>query len=222
MLEVYRLLFSMLLVKLKARNSPRCNDYFKLWYSWNHLQYVAFSQHHKRSLYDVLQISPKATQAEVKAAYFRLSKTYHPDVNPAADAKTKFAELTDAYDIIGNVRKRHMYDSATHRHSPLDSSPSNDQMYDEMQLYREKIRQKFKARHERRNASGPMRTKFNFDEFYREHYPEELTRQRMEKAMNSNKVEEEQDAKAEAYTRLYAFLATVCGLTGLFLISDSR
>lgn len=55
-----------------------------------------------RDPYDVLGIPRNATDDEIKKAYRRLAKKYHPDVNKAADAEAKFKEIQNAYDMIMN------------------------------------------------------------------------------------------------------------------------
>jgi len=51
------------------------------------------------SYYDMMELTPKATQKQIKAAYYRLSKKFHPDVNDEPDAKEKFAMLAEAYEV---------------------------------------------------------------------------------------------------------------------------
>lgn len=64
-----------------------------------------------RSYYDALGITPKATQGEVKTAYYKLSKVYHPDTNDGSvDASKKFRDISSAYEVLGNVRMRKLYD----------------------------------------------------------------------------------------------------------------
>ena len=53
-----------------------------------------------RDPYDVLGIPRNASDDEVKKAYRKLAKKYHPDVNKAADAEAKFKEVQNAYDTI--------------------------------------------------------------------------------------------------------------------------
>lgn len=61
--------------------------------------------------YDVLGLSPKSTQADIKAAYYRLSKIYHPDKNEGSDeAAQKFRSIAEAYEVLGNFRLRRLYD----------------------------------------------------------------------------------------------------------------
>lgn len=61
-------------------------------------------------LYDILGISRQATEAEIKAAYRRLAKRYHPDVNPSPRAAEDFDRITRAYRILGNAHLRALYD----------------------------------------------------------------------------------------------------------------
>ncbi|XP_061400043.1 dnaJ homolog subfamily C member 30, mitochondrial-like [Musca vetustissima] len=61
--------------------------------------------------YNVLGISRRATQSEIKAAYYRLSMLYHPDKNQGSDtAALKFREITQAYEVLGNYKLRRLYD----------------------------------------------------------------------------------------------------------------
>ncbi|MBE6134619.1 MAG: molecular chaperone DnaJ [Erysipelotrichaceae bacterium] len=64
----------------------------------------------KRDLYEVLGISKSATKDEIKSAYRKLAKKYHPDVNHEPDAADKFKEVQEAYDILYDDNKRKAYD----------------------------------------------------------------------------------------------------------------
>jgi DnaJ family protein C protein 30 len=65
----------------------------------------------KTSHYDSLGISSKATQADVKSAYYKLSMVYHPDKNKdSEEAAQKFRDITEAYEVLGNVNSRKLYD----------------------------------------------------------------------------------------------------------------
>ncbi|HIW72220.1 MAG TPA: molecular chaperone DnaJ [Candidatus Levilactobacillus faecigallinarum] len=61
-------------------------------------------------LYGVLGVAKDASQDEIKKAYRKLSKKYHPDLNKAPDAAEKFKEVQDAYDVLGDEQKRQNYD----------------------------------------------------------------------------------------------------------------
>lgn len=52
--------------------------------------------------YKALGLAPGASQKDIKKAYFKLAKKYHPDVNPSVGAKRKFIEVNKAYEILSN------------------------------------------------------------------------------------------------------------------------
>ena len=61
-------------------------------------------------LYRVLGVSRRATDSEIKSAYRRLARRYHPDVCPSPDANARFATITEAYRILIDPSRRTMYD----------------------------------------------------------------------------------------------------------------
>lgn len=68
---------------------------------------VVLSQNH----YSILGLTPKATQTDVKSAYYKMSKIYHPDKNKGcADAADKFRAITSAYEVLSSYRLRRLYD----------------------------------------------------------------------------------------------------------------
>lgn len=69
-----------------------------------------------RNHYDSLGLVKTATQAEVKSAYYDLSKVYHPDRNQGETKEQRdqhsqrFRDITEAYEVLGNVKSRKLYD----------------------------------------------------------------------------------------------------------------
>lgn len=69
----------------------------------------------KRDYYDILGVSRRADDKEIKSAYRRLAKRYHPDANPGDKrAEEKFKELSEAYDVLKEPEKRKLYDKFGH------------------------------------------------------------------------------------------------------------
>lgn len=60
--------------------------------------------------YEVLGVSKDASADEIKKAYRKLSKKYHPDLNHEPGAEEKFKEVNEAYDILGDEKKKAQYD----------------------------------------------------------------------------------------------------------------
>lgn len=63
-----------------------------------------------KSLYETLDVSSTASAEEIKKAYRRLARKYHPDINKDAGAEDKFKEINAAYEILSDEQKRHQYD----------------------------------------------------------------------------------------------------------------
>ncbi|MFJ6968197.1 MAG: molecular chaperone DnaJ [Ligilactobacillus ruminis] len=64
----------------------------------------------QRDPYDVLGVSKDASADEIKKAYRKLSKKYHPDLNHEPGAEEKFKEVNEAFDILGDPQKKAQYD----------------------------------------------------------------------------------------------------------------
>ncbi|MBW4464735.1 MAG: DnaJ domain-containing protein [Pegethrix bostrychoides GSE-TBD4-15B] len=60
--------------------------------------------------YEILEISSKASQFEIKQAYRRLAKRHHPDRNPEADSHEQITQINAAYEVLGDPSQRRFYD----------------------------------------------------------------------------------------------------------------
>ena len=70
----------------------------------------------KRDYYEVLGVAKNATADEIKSAYRKMAMKYHPDRNPDnPDAKAKFQEASEAYEVLSNPEKRQRYDQFGHQ-----------------------------------------------------------------------------------------------------------
>ena len=64
-----------------------------------------------KDYYETLGISRSASDSEIKSAYRKLARKYHPDVNKTKEAEEKFKEINEAYEVLGDKQKRQRYDS---------------------------------------------------------------------------------------------------------------
>ena len=64
-----------------------------------------------KDYYSVLGVDKNASADEIKSAYRKLAKKYHPDINKDAGASEKFKEINEAYEVLGDEQKRSNYDN---------------------------------------------------------------------------------------------------------------
>ncbi|KAK4878293.1 hypothetical protein RN001_010799 [Aquatica leii] len=110
-----------------------------------------------RNHYDSLGITPSATQADIKDAYYKLSMLYHPDKTASStNSVQKFRDITEAYEVLGNARLRKLYDKGV---TGVSGST-------------EDVTHKFyKSREKRTRPPMTGRTPiYDFDEWSRQHY----------------------------------------------------
>uniref|UniRef100_A0A3B5K1W6 DnaJ heat shock protein family (Hsp40) member C30 n=1 Tax=Takifugu rubripes TaxID=31033 RepID=A0A3B5K1W6_TAKRU len=115
------------------------------------------------SYYDILRVSPGATQSQIKTAYYKQSFIYHPDKNPGNKAAVqRFSEVSEAYAVLGNVTLRRKYDRFKQQHRAQQFSQTRGKVH------------------------------FDFDAFYQAHYGEQLQREKALRARRKQ-MQEQQD-----------------------------
>lgn len=86
--------------------------------------------------YSVLQVSPQATPADIKTAFRRLVRQYHPDLNPNNPrAAAVFQKVCTAYEVLSNREKRVLYDYHDQPQSPLIEEPGSVVLQDAQQYF---------------------------------------------------------------------------------------
>lgn len=96
-----------------------------------------------KDYYKVMGLSSQATDKEIKLAYRRLARKYHPDISKENDAEAHFKDVGEAYEALKDPKKRQIYDqymrdleqnqqarSSSKPHSPRDSHTHNQSTYD--------------------------------------------------------------------------------------------
>jgi molecular chaperone DnaJ len=91
----------------------------------------------KRDYYEVLGVPRDAPDDQIKAAYRRLARKYHPDMNPNSkkEAEEKFKELSEAYEVLMDKNKRTMYDRYGHAGVQSQFGPGGFDMSDFMRTH---------------------------------------------------------------------------------------
>ncbi|XP_012695229.2 uncharacterized protein LOC105911007 [Clupea harengus] len=146
-------------------------------YSWKKDDKSSLPLYRSRTAYyDILKVSPNATQAQIKTAYYKQSFIFHPDKNAGSEEATRrFAEISEAYTVLSSKWMRRKYDSGIFSQGDFQSNgtpPARDPVSARPPGPQHRARS-------HTNTTGPAggKTHFNFDEFYRGHYGAQLQRE---------------------------------------------
>lgn len=83
----------------------------------------------REDYYELLDVAPSATAEEVKRAYYKQARRYHPDRNPGdAAAEDRFKLVAEAYRVLGDAEERYQYDGWLERHRRLAKAPELESM----------------------------------------------------------------------------------------------
>ncbi|KAM8833640.1 dnaJ homolog subfamily C member 30, mitochondrial-like [Synchiropus picturatus] len=127
----------------------------------------------KTAYYEILEVPPTSTQAQIKTAYYKQSFIYHPDRNAGSDEATaRFSEISEAYTVLGNKGLRKKYDRGLLSQMDLTSA-ARPQTKDSSSG---PTKSQSGGRHSVMGTGNPS-DMFNFDKFYKSHYGEQLQRE---------------------------------------------
>lgn len=114
----------------------------------------------KRDYYEVLGLQKGASKDEIKSAYRKLAKQYHPDNNKAPDAADKFKEITEAYEVLYDDEKRKLYDQFGHAafdQNGEQGNPFNGGGFGGFEGFSDIFSQFFGGGSSQRRSSGPQK-----------------------------------------------------------------
>lgn len=177
----------------------------------------------QRSHYDSLGLTPAATQNDIKQAYYKLSKLYHPDKNKDSEnAADKFRSITEAYEVLGNYRLRRLYDKGIlhtagrqyAHHETVQKEPEEDDP--QTRFYKKRM-----TRTHVPTDSGRTPI-YDFDEWSRSHYGKNFERKKAADAKFRQKAEREEliDSHVLQGYVVYAIVG-VAMVYGLILLNES-
>ena len=147
----------------------------------------------KTGYYDILQVSPTATQAQVKTAYYKQSFIYHPDRNSGGEEATvRFSEISEAYTVLGNKVLRKKYDRGLLTQSDLVAiaRPSG----------KDTAGSSGKQPGDRRRSVMGADTRggiYDFDNFFKAHYNEQLQREKDLRVRKEEMLKRKQETVAD-------------------------
>lgn len=128
-------------------------------------------------------------QADIKAAYYKLSKAYHPDLAQDKASADKFRAITEAYEVLGNYRLKKMYDkgiihTAGKDYAHHSRAHERTQPYDEHDHEDDDATTKFYKHRLRQHKGSKV---YDFDEWTQSHYGETFKKQQETKRRQSFK-----------------------------------
>ncbi|NP_001156836.1 DnaJ (Hsp40) homolog, subfamily C, member 30-like [Acyrthosiphon pisum] len=176
------------------------NNYKRLFngFSVNTIICVAYKSH-----YEALNISKTATHKEIKDAYYRLSMIYHPDKNKGSEEAAKiFRDITSAYEILGNVRQRKLYDSGANLNQNSSQFTTKQQpfetMYTKNDIYKTNVRSR----------------DYNFEQWSKAHYTNVFRRHHETRQKHTrNKMNDEYAERQNSYN-----LLTIMVFASIFIL----
>lgn len=177
----------------------------------------------RTAYYDILKVSPVATQSQIKTAYYKQSFIYHPDKNPGSkEATQRFSEISEAYTVLGNISLRRKYDRGVLSQSDVQSAgrpPSKET------TSRSSASPQQQHQHRARRFSQPGgKTMFDFDAFYQAHYGEQLQREQDMRARKQRMQEKQKEnlSRWRQWKMMEMTVAMLLAMAGLLFVNISR
>ncbi|XP_053290774.1 uncharacterized protein LOC128451026 [Pleuronectes platessa] len=155
----------------------------------------------KTGYYEILEVSPSATQAQIKTAYYKQSFVFHPDRNAGSEVATvRFSDISEAYTVLGNKALRRKYDRGLLSQSDLiatarpSSSSSKDGPGGSATQQADRGRPVAGAY----NRGGV----YDFDKFFKSHYSDQLQREREMRARREDMLRDRHEPMVERRSKM--------------------
>ncbi|KAL4660544.1 hypothetical protein GN956_G578 [Arapaima gigas] len=176
----------------------------------------------KTAYYDILQVSPSATHAQIKTAYYKQSFVYHPDRNAGSEEATlRFSEISEAYMVLGNRGLKKKYDRGILSQTDLQGA-GRPSVHEEPAPTT--TAQQTSSQYSPSKDMGG-KSIFDFDAFFQAHYAEQLQREkdlRLQKEQFKEKQREFKDRELGRMTEISVGLLLMVGLTILLSVKSSK
>ncbi|XP_060938874.1 uncharacterized protein LOC133015647 [Limanda limanda] len=200
-------------VQIRGETLPRCWSRSKFRRSFLHSPQVVFIREFgsngtrseplfrtKTGYYEILEVSPSATQAQIKTAYYKQSFVFHPDRNAGSEVATvRFSDISEAYTVLGNKALRRKYDRGLLSQSDLlaTARPSSSSKDDPGTSTTQQAGRG-------RSVAGAWNREgvYDFDKFFKSHYSEQLQREREIRARREDLLRDRHKAVVEKRSTL--------------------
>ncbi|KAM9317635.1 dnaJ (Hsp40) homolog, subfamily C, member 30b [Pholidichthys leucotaenia] len=189
-------------------------------YSWR-AEDAPLLHRSKTAYYDILKVSPSASQSQIKTAYYKQSFIYHPDKNSGSkEATQRFSDISEAYTVLGNISLRRKYDRGILSLADIQGAgrPSSKEASSRSAASHQQQQHQQRARRFSHIGGRPI---FDFDAFYQGHYGEQLQRERELRARKKYKEEmqKELSSKWKQKKMMEMTVVMMLAMAGFLLIS---
>ncbi|XP_056323562.1 uncharacterized protein LOC130236816 [Danio aesculapii] len=169
----------------------------------------------KSAYYDILEVSPSATHAQIKTAYYKQSFIYHPDKNAGSDDAThRFSQISEAYNVLGNKDLRRKYDRGILSQADLRGSSRGAAGRESSASG-----QQSRARHSPTVGFSQQKI-FDFDTFIKAHYGEQLQKEKQRRQRTQEMLEKDtrrsEDMKKDGMAEVILGVIVVLGVVFMF------
>lgn len=161
-----------------------------------------------KSHYESLNIAKTATHKEIKDAYYRLSMIYHPDKNKGSEEAAKmFRDITAAYEVLGNVRQKRLYDTGVTGATSIKKSSPFSAPFGRTSNRNEEFKPTARSRD------------YKFEEWSRTHYSNSFQQQNASKDYNRNRKEAKEFVAQQRSYIAISFVFTTTLFVLLYMVN---